>query len=93
MPILDDIMDHDLLGPKIREGITIGRQEGRQEGLQEGLQQGLQQGRGVVRRLLEKRFGPLPEWAGERVERLSAAEFEEVALRVLDAGSLEEVFR
>ena len=30
MPILDDIMDHDVLGPAIREGMQKGRQEGRQ---------------------------------------------------------------
>ena len=26
MPILDDIMDHDLLGPAIRRGMAIGEQ-------------------------------------------------------------------
>jgi predicted transposase YdaD len=32
MPILDDIMDHDVIGPAIREGIQKGLKEGRQEG-------------------------------------------------------------
>ncbi len=36
MPILNDIMDHDVLGPIFREG----KEEGKQEGLREGLQKG-----------------------------------------------------
>jgi hypothetical protein len=35
MPILDDIMDHDLLGPAIRQGREAGREEGREEGRRE----------------------------------------------------------
>jgi hypothetical protein len=45
MPILDDIMDHDVLGPAIREGMQKGRQEGELT---------------ILRRLLTKRFGDLP---------------------------------
>jgi predicted transposase YdaD len=82
MPILEDIMDHDLLGPKIREGIAIGRQEGRQEGRLN-----------VLQRLLERRFGPLSEAAVKRLESLSSDELEAAALRVLDAANIEEVLR
>jgi flagellar biosynthesis/type III secretory pathway protein FliH len=52
MPILNDILDHEVVGPAIREG------------LQKGLEQGLQQGRqDILRRILEKRFGSLPNAA------------------------------
>jgi hypothetical protein len=76
MPILDDIMDHDLLGPILRRG----REEGRME-----------EGKNIVVRLIEKRFGVVPVWARQRVEAMSASEVEETALRLLDAHSLEEL--
>jgi predicted transposase YdaD len=85
MPILDDIMDHDLLGPILRRGLEQGRVEGRVEGRMEGEQT-------VVIRQIEKRFGSIPPWARQRVEAMPAPEVEETALRLLDARSLEELF-
>jgi hypothetical protein len=81
MPVLDDIMDHDLLGPAIRQGREAGREEGRRE---EGLT--------ILRRLLAKRFGTLPNWLDERLSKLSTAEVGELSPRVLDAKSIEELF-
>ena len=72
MPILDDIMDHDILGPAIRQGRVEGEQT-------------------LFIRLAEKRFGPVPAWARQRLEAMSASELEETALRLLDAASLEEL--
>jgi Domain of unknown function (DUF4351) len=76
MPILDDIMDHELLGPMIRKA----RAEARQE-----------EGRQIVLRLIEKRFGSLPAWAQTRLEGLHIDEIESAALRLLDDGTLEEL--
>jgi predicted transposase YdaD len=85
MPILDDIMDHDVIGPAIREGLQQGRRE--------GLQQGLQQGELIIlRRLLGKRFGALPTWVDERLTKLSSAELEELSLRLFDVKSIDELF-
>lgn len=73
------------------------RAEGRQEGLQEGLEQGLEQGRldgmrGLVRELLERRFGPLPAESRERLMAISSPEelsrLHELALEV---GGLDEL--
>lgn len=47
----------------------------------------------LLRRQLEKRFGPLPEWASERLSNSSPAELEEFGLRVLDAPNLEELLK
>ena len=48
MPIMHDIMDHEIIGPAIRQGL--------QQGLQQGIQQGMQQeGISILRRLIEKR--------------------------------------
>jgi predicted transposase YdaD len=80
MPILDDIMDHDVIGPAIREGM----QKGRLEGVQQGELT-------IVRRLLAKRFGNLPTWFDERLAKLSTGELEDLSLRVFDAKSLDEL--
>jgi hypothetical protein len=82
MPILDDIMDHDLFGPAIRQGMELGRQEGYQLGEQ-----------AILLRQIEKRFGPVPGWALSKLETLSAADLERLALRLLDAQGLEELLR
>jgi hypothetical protein len=73
MPILNDIMDHKVLGPAIRQG----RQEGRQD---------------VLRRQLKKRFGQIPDWVETRLTSLAANDLDDLAIRVLDASHLEDLF-
>lgn len=80
MPILDDIMDHDLFGPAIRQGLEQGRHEGREEGE-----------RHLLSTQVRKRFGPLPQWANKRLLALTLPEVEVVGLRLLDARTLEEL--
>jgi len=84
MPILDDIMDHEVIGRERKRGIALGREEGLAEGRMEGE-------RRVVLRQIGRRFGPVPDWAKQRVEALSASQLEQVELRLLDAGSLEDL--
>ena len=84
MPILDDIMDHEVLGPIKRLGLEMGRQEGRQEGFFQGE-------RTILTRLIEKRFGPVPVWAHARLSAMTLAETEDAALRLLDAASLTDL--
>jgi len=38
-------------------------------------------------------FGPLPTWAEERLQQLPWQELDELSERVLDARTLEDVFR
>ena len=93
MPILTDILDHEILGPAIREGRERGIQEGRERGIQEGRERGIQEGeRSVLRRLIQKRFGEMPDWAEERLTQLSVPELEELSLRVLEARDIREFF-
>ena len=80
MPILEDIMDHKVLGPERRKGIEIGREQGLEEGE-----------RKIVLRQIAKRFGPVPAAARKRIEALPASKLERIALRLLDAGSLGEL--
>jgi hypothetical protein len=79
-----------------QEGLQEGLQEGMQEGLREGEQRGEQRGRrlgeaALLLRLLERRFGALPDWARDRVLVADTVMIEEWGLRVLDAASLEAV--
>ena len=63
-----------------------GRDEGRDEGRLEGQV-------ALLRRQLTRRFGPLPEWAEARLTEAELTQLEAWADRVLDADTLEAVFR
>jgi hypothetical protein len=77
MPILTDIMDHDLFGPLLRRGRAEGRVEGE---------------RALILKQIAKRFGPVPEWVSDRIATLETAELEELGVRFLDVSSLDELF-
>jgi len=47
----------------------------------------------VLRRQIEKRFGAIPSWAEERLVGRSAADLEELSVRVLDAQSIEDLLK
>jgi hypothetical protein len=81
MPILLDIMDHSVIGPAIRKGLEQGRQEGRKQALQ-----------GVLARQIKRKFGSLPTRVKSRLAKLSEPELDDLALRLLDASQLEELF-
>ncbi len=88
MPILEDIMDHEIIGRERKRGMAIGREEGRAEGKAEGKAEGE---RKVILSLLEERFGPVPASARARIEALGEAELEVLARRLLKAESLAEL--
>lgn len=70
------------------------RSEGLQEGLREGLREGLQEGEAkLLLRLLERRFGPLPEAIRQRVAGADAETLLVYGEKVLEARSLDEVFK
>jgi hypothetical protein len=76
----------------LQEGEQKGREEGRQEGEQRGRQEGRQEGEAaLLLRLLERRFGALPGWARDRVAAADTAALENWGLRILEAGSLDDV--
>jgi len=66
----------------ILENKVLGREYKR--GLQEGELK-------VLRRQIEKRFGPIPGWAEARLQTRSTTELEDLIERVLDAQSLEDL--
>jgi len=80
MPILDDIMNHPALGRERKLGIAMGHEQGFEDGE-----------RKIVLRMIAKRFGPLPAAARKRIEALPASKLERIAIRLLDAGSLDDL--
>jgi len=72
------------------KGREVGREEGREVGREEGIPQGEAQ---ILRRQLGRRFGPLPEWVEARLSQATTDQLEHWADRILDADSLDAVFK
>ena len=71
------------------EGLKRGEARGLKRGKAEGLEQGKAEG---LTRLLERRFGPLPGTARDRIAAAGPGELDSWLDRVLDADSLDAVF-
>ena len=73
-------------------------QRARAEGIEQGIEQGIEEGRAeggraVLERQLRKRFGQLSPGTAERLRQAPEAELATWADNVLDAATLDEVFR
>ena len=80
------------LAKGIAEGRAKGLAEGKAEGKAEGLAEGRTEGRiETLARLLTRRFGPLPEWAAERLRAAAPEQLDQWTDLVLDAATLREV--
>jgi predicted transposase/invertase (TIGR01784 family) len=80
----------------LKQGLEQGREQGLEQGLERGREQGLEQGReqearALIRRLLDKKFGPLGAATLARLEAADHAALERYTDRVLTAKSLAEV--
>ena len=80
MPMHIDILENEVLGLLFQKGLQEGRQE-----------RPSRRRTDRFRQLIEKRFGALPNWAGDKLAALPASELEDLSLRVLDAKSVEEL--
>ena len=76
MPIYIDILENKVLGPPFKRGLEQGQREGEVK---------------IIRRLIEQRFGIIPTSVEERLAVLSAAELEELSVRILDARSIQDL--
>jgi hypothetical protein len=76
MPILNDIMDHQVLGPVFRQGMEEGRKEMSDRFM----------------RVIKDRFGALPDAIQARLAALSPEEWTAVLGRFPDASSVEDLF-
>jgi predicted transposase YdaD len=69
------------------------RNEGHQEGWEEGREEGREEEAArVLRRLVKRRFGGVPQWAEEKLSSADAEQLEEWAEELVIADSLEDVF-
>src|SRR5690606_13863140 len=71
----------------------LAKAEGRAEGLAEGRIEGLNEGMlAIVKHLLSRRFGALPDWVEPRLQQASTDTLTQWSERILFADSLEDVF-
>ena len=76
MPITEDILTHQIIGPAYREGW--------QEGYREGVLN-------VLRHQLLRRFGPIPAWREKRLALCSVSDLVELGELLLDAQTAEDL--
>ncbi|MEO5363903.1 MAG: DUF4351 domain-containing protein, partial [Magnetococcus sp. DMHC-8] len=84
---VDELEMYDKAGIAIadaRGAVEQSRQEGRQEGRQD-------EAASLLTRQLQRRFGDLPTWAGQKMADADLSTLEEWSLRILDAPTLEGV--
>jgi hypothetical protein len=86
MPIVVDLMENEFFAPMIRKIEEEAEQRGEERGKQIEASQ-------ILRLLLERRFGPLPSWALDRVAAADKLTLETWAARLLDVRDLEELFQ
>ena len=72
-------------GRKIAETKDESRAAGRREGEQIGIAQ-------ILQAQLQQKFGPLPDWASDRIQRADTETLQRWAVNVLQAESLQSVF-
>ncbi len=76
----------------LERGLEQGLERGEARGLERGKAEGLEQGKAEgLTRLLERRFGPLPATARDRIAAAGPGELDAWLDRVLDADSLDAV--
>ncbi len=91
VPLIINLMQNKLYGPKIRKAMKEGYKKGFEQGLREvGRQQGALK---VFSRVLEQRFGPLPASAKRSLSAMSVSQLLELAPSVFQATSLKDLLK
>jgi predicted transposase YdaD len=85
IPIDSSLLDHPWIQDLVLQREARVKAQGKAEGKAEGEA-------ALLRRQLERRFGPLPEWAVSRLQSADTTVLETWGVRLIDASSLEEVF-
>ncbi|MBF0182143.1 MAG: DUF4351 domain-containing protein, partial [Magnetococcales bacterium] len=74
-------------------GMLEGEKKGRLNGLLEGEKKGRREGEAnLLTRLLQCRFGSIPDWASARIAEADPSVLERWSLAIFDAASLEKLF-
>ena len=95
LPKIDDLKELKMtLTARFETWAEEFEQRGIEKGLQAGIEQGLLKGEALaLKRLLIKRFGPLPDRAVQQIGSATADQIDLWIDRVLDAQSLNDVLR
>jgi len=96
VPVIIDILENKVLGREYKRGLNEGIEKGRKRGITQGRKVGKEEGKvqgqsALLRRLLEYRFGSLPDWAEERLEQATTDQLEAWAIELLHARSLKKL--
>ena len=84
-------------GAEVREMISVYEQRGIEKGIERGIEQGIEQGiergrRAVLIRLMQQKFGALPDTIVLRIEAITnAVELDRLTDSILTANSIEEM--
>ena len=92
MDITYDWVTDPAIGPVIAEEAEKAAAQARIEAKREAQAEALAAEQRILRRLAEKRFGAISAAVTARINSMSMQEIEEFSLRLLDAGSLDELF-
>ena len=77
-----------------QQWMAEGKAEGKAEGMAEGKAEGQRLGMArTLKNQVQRRFGDLPDWAIDRVDRADVNSLERWSYLVLDAKVLEDVFQ
>lgn len=78
----------------IQDGLQQGMKEGMDQGMKQGVEQGVKQGEAILlERLLKRCFGALDEQTLERLKNAAPESLEQWAENILDAVTLDDVFK
>ena len=90
----DDVRDLTEIQTMLAERVKDWTRSWREEGFKEGIEKGREEGEAsVLAKLLAQRFGPLPQWARNKLHQATGEQLEVWAERIFDAESLEQFFR
>ncbi len=80
MPIVVDLMKNKVYAESYRRAVSEAKSEGEVEGE-----------RNLLRHLIATRFGQIPQWVDERLDRTTGDELKNLSQRLFDAHSLNEL--
>ena len=98
MPELADLNEvNTMLAERVMEWTRQWKAQGVQEGIEKGREEGREEGRktgetALLTKMLELKYGPLPQWAQDKIAQANAATIEQWAANLLSAQTLEAVF-
>jgi predicted transposase YdaD len=78
------------------KGLEKGLEKGREEGIEIGLEKGREEGRekgklSIIKRLLFKKFGMLPDEISHRIDTLDETKLDEISVAILDMQQVDDL--